>query len=163
MNSVHSDLIVRVARFADAPLFWEWANDKEVRDNSWSPATVELSRHLVWFKDKLESKDSKIYVLESGKDPVAQVRYDRKSRDEAEIDFSVSSKWRGKGVGTNALRLTREDARSSLGVCRVVGVVKTNNVGSCRAFQKASFTEGDEREIHGQPCRTFYWPQGVQR
>ena len=163
MYSELSEFVVRIARVGDAQLFWEWANDREVRDNSWSPREVELSSHLAWFKGKIESKDSKMYVLESEARPVAQVRYDRTLRGEAEIDFSVSSKWRGQGLGTKALLLTKEDARRSLGVCRVVGIVKSANVGSCKAFLKASFVEGDETITNGQLCRTFYWPQRPQQ
>ena len=151
--------MVRVAEMSDAPLFWDWANDREVRQNSWSSKEVELTSHLSWFKGKIESKDSRVYVLESEVGPVAQVRYDRTLCNEAEIDFSVSSKWRGQGVGTEALRLTKEAARDFLGVCRLFGIEKSNNFGSCKAFLKASFVEGDQTEIKGQPCRTFYWPK----
>ena len=142
---------------SDAPLFWDWANDREVRQNSWSSKEVELTSHLSWFKGKIESKDSRVYVLESEVGPVAQVRYDRTLCNEAEVDFSESSKWRGQGVGTEALRLTKEDARVFLGVCRLFGIVKSNNFGApSRSFIQSDFWKNRPLRRLGTGFSTFH-------
>jgi RimJ/RimL family protein N-acetyltransferase len=97
-------------------------------------------------------------MLEIDGEPQGQVRYDKISSDEAEIDVSIAPEHRGQGMGTLALCLTRDLAINDLGVSRVVGIVMTSNLASSAAFRKAGFIEGDRRTVKGHECRIFVWP-----
>ncbi|MDP6403372.1 MAG: GNAT family N-acetyltransferase [SAR202 cluster bacterium] len=155
-NSLRSH--VRTAQITDLELFWRWANDPVTRWNSFSPNEISLKEHSEWFRRTIASPSSRIYVVELDDEPVGQVRFDKVSSDEAEIDVYIAPEHRGRGLGTLALRLTREMARKDLGIAGVIGIVKTSNPASCAAFQKADFVESEGRIVKGHECRVFLWP-----
>ena len=158
MSQQPETLRVRVIGRDDLELLWRWATDPDVRRISLSPSEISLESHAKWFRAKMASPDSRIYVVELAGDPVGQVRYDRVSRAEAEIDVSIAAEHRGKGLGTRALALTREIAREELDVERVVGIVKVSNPASSAAFRKAGFSDMEQRLVEDQLCDVFCWP-----
>lgn len=158
-----SELHVRPAEARDGELLWRWANDSAVRDNAFSPDTIPLESHLAWFQGKLDSPDSRIYILEWKGRAAGQVRYDRTDDGDAEIDFSVSADHRGLGLGTPALTLTRERALSDLRVGCVVGFVLESNVASQKAFLRAGFGEEDKRHVQGRLSHVYSWPPRAAR
>lgn len=158
MSCSTADLGVRPAEITDVELLWHWANDPDVRRFSFSPENIRLRSHTEWFRRKIASASSRIYVIERAGAPVGQVRYDRVSPDEAEIDISIAAEHRGQGYGPLALELTGDRALKELEVHRVVGIVVESNVGSCAAFQKAGFVECPTRLVRGRKCRVFSGP-----
>ena len=158
MSCCAADLGVRPVEATDVELLWHWANDPDVRRFSFSPEKIPLQSHAEWFRRIIASASSRIYVIERGGVPIGQVRYDRVSPDEAEIDISIAAEHRGQGYGPLALELTGNRARGELEVQRVVGIVVESNVGSCAAFQKAGFVECPARLVRGCTCRVFSWP-----
>lgn len=134
-------LEIREADFNDVVPLWRLANDSGVRSNSFNPDPIPFERHLEWYKSKLTSPESCIWIVEFGGTIAAQVRYDRVGDGAAEIDFSVSPALRGRGIGTQALVLSVNLAFERLRVDRVRGVVKKANAASAGAFKKAGFTQ----------------------
>ncbi len=130
-----------------------------MRKYSFSPEKIPFGKHLEWFRRKVSSLGSRIYVIELESEPIGQVRYERVSASEAEVDISVALEHRGHGLGSLALSLTREMACKELNVNRVVGIVIASNDPSCAAFRKAGFVEQEPRPVHGHPCRVFCWSQ----
>jgi UDP-2,4-diacetamido-2,4,6-trideoxy-beta-L-altropyranose hydrolase len=104
-----NDIQLRKASEEDALQLWKLANEKEVRGNSFSPDPISYDEHVKWFREKLESKSSVIYILNVSGVLLAQVRYDRKD-NAAEIDYAVTPGSRGKNLGTNILMMTWEIA-----------------------------------------------------
>lgn len=151
-------LTLRPARPEDAPLFWEWANDPAVRSQAFTPQAIPLEEHLAWFRSKMAGPDSLLLVVEDDGVPVGQVRFDRRSADEAEIDVSVARAHRGRGVGSQALRLGSARARDHLGVTSLVGVVFEENLTSRAAFRAAGFAETEAQEIRGHRCVVYRLP-----
>ena len=148
-------LRVRSACFQDAELLWRWANDPSVRANSFHPEAIPLDEHIEWYKEKLTSSDTRIWILELDQVPVAQVRYDRVDTDTAEIDFSVVPDYRGRGLGTRALVLTSGMAYKNLGVKSLKGVVFSANEASVRAFAKADFECVGQKQVSDKLCNIF--------
>lgn len=152
------DLAVRPARWEDAQLLWRWANDPVVRANAFRPEAIPLEAHLAWFRGKLAAAGTRIYIVEHGGVPAAQVRYDADGDKEALIDVSVAPEHRGRGLGAEALRRTAPRACQELGVAAVVGVVLEANAASRAAFRAAGFAEAARRVEQGRPCVVFRWP-----
>lgn len=146
---------VRRARMHDAEMLWQWANDPKVRANSFHSEAIPLDEHLKWYQEKLASPDTRIWLLEFDRVPVAQVRYELTPLDTAEIGFSVVSDYRGKGLGTQVLVLTSDMACRELGVKRLTGVVFSSNEASARAFTKAGFECVGEELVSGRRCCIF--------
>ena len=148
-------LRVRPACFQDAELLWQWADDPAVRANSFHPEAIPPAEHIEWYQGKLDSPDTRIWILELDRVPVAQIRYDRVHTDTAEIDFSVVSDYRGRGLGTKTLVLTSGMACKELDVKRLKGIVFSSNLASVRAFTKAGFECVGQEQVSDKPCTIF--------
>ena len=148
-------LRVRCACFQDAELLWQWANDPTVRMSSFRPESIPLDEHIEWYKEKLASPDTRIWILELNQVPVAQVRYDRVNTDTAEISFSVVSEHRGRGLGTRSLVLTSGMVCRELGVKRLRGRVFSSNDASVRVFTKAGFECVGQEQVSDKLCMIF--------
>ncbi|MGB0383332.1 MAG: UDP-2,4-diacetamido-2,4,6-trideoxy-beta-L-altropyranose hydrolase [Ardenticatenaceae bacterium] len=148
---------IRAAGFQDAELLWQWANDPIVRANSFHPEAIPLDEHIEWYKRKVESPETRIFILELNRVPVAQIRYDRVDAETAKIGFSVLYEYRGKGLGTRLLVMTSTLACQELNVKRLKGVVFTSNKASARAFTKAGFECVGQEYISDKLCYLFVW------
>lgn len=144
----------RPAEEGDALAIWRLANDPQVRANSYSQAPIPLADHLRWFGRKVAAPETRYWVYDVAGVVAAQVRYDRVSKAEAEIHFAVAPAFRGRGLGTEALRTWRR-ACSELGVSAIYGLVLTENLASARAFRSAGYAEDGMVEQHGRRSFRF--------
>ncbi len=148
-------IAVRPATTDDAVPIWRLVNDPVVRSHSFTPETIPLDRHLEWFRGKLVSPGTRVWVLELARTLAAEVRYDRVDEETAEVHFAVVPALRGRGLGATALRLTWDAACRELRVKRVRGLVFRGNVASARAFEKAGFVRLDDVQVRGRQCHVF--------
>jgi RimJ/RimL family protein N-acetyltransferase len=125
-----------LAKFDDAKLFFEWANDKAVRSNSLNVETILWEEHLKWFKNKLQSQ-SKIYLLLKDMIPVGQIRFDLIDKFWI-VDYSIDEKFRGKGLGKIIVELAIKKFNEG---DIIKAIVKYDNVSSLKVFQKLGFEE----------------------
>ena len=65
---------VRKAVSVDAALYFEWANDAEVRANSFQTAPIEWNNHVQWFQATIESTTNALYVYCVNGIPAGQIR-----------------------------------------------------------------------------------------
>ena len=130
---------IRSVKWKDKDLLWRWANDPVVRKNSFNSDQIPMDEHSRWLKGKLDSSKTCFIIIEQDSNPVAQVRYDSISENEAEVSFTVAKEYRGKGIGSAALKLTFEEACKSLQVDRIRGITLESNKASQRVFHKAGY------------------------
>ena len=154
-NRTTDDICVRRACIQDGELLWKWANDQSVRASAFHADTISLKEHIRWYQNKLNSADTLIWIIESGGQPVAQIRYDRVNPDTAEIDISVAANCRGMGLGTKALVLTSNISGRELGVKHIKGTVFVSNKASSRVFTKAGFKIAGRERVSDQICDIF--------
>jgi RimJ/RimL family protein N-acetyltransferase len=88
---------------------------------------------------------------------VGQVRYDKTDDRTAEVDVSIDTAWRGKGFGSEILRLSVAASCRDLGVRHVVAVIKSDNAASLRAFVSAGFVRSHDEIRGGVPCAVLTW------
>jgi len=157
LDSTQGVLHVRPAVDGDKLLFWSWANDPDVRVNSFSVDKIPYDSHSKWFDSKLKSKLTCMYILELDGDPVGQIRYDNFTDGIAEVDFSITKAQRGHGFGTLIIEMTCHKACIELSVVSLVGFVKSSNQSSCRVFEKAGFIKNKSTIREGQKCEEFSW------
>lgn len=147
-------LTARMARPHDARAIWEWRNDPVTRQNSLRTEPIAWKDHCEWFRQHLASPTTRLYVVEDqGGRPVAQVRYERLNHDLADVHITVAPGDRGRGVGTEALRMTMPLAVHSLQVRRVAAAIKKRNEASLRAFLRVGFRL-EERGLGDARCET---------
>ncbi|MBX7071105.1 MAG: UDP-2,4-diacetamido-2,4,6-trideoxy-beta-L-altropyranose hydrolase [Microthrixaceae bacterium] len=123
---------------ADAERYWQWANDADVRAASFHPDPIPWDDHQRWFRSRVESADSLLFVARSGGDPIGQIRFDRDG-DRAVIAFSLDRAARGAGLGAPLLLAGLDAMRSRWPGSRAIGVVRSNNIASRRSFELAGF------------------------
>jgi ribosomal protein S18 acetylase RimI-like enzyme len=137
-----SRLTVRRAQASDCDLYFAWANDAEVRKNSFSPSLIPYEDHVKWFFKRLKVPNSRLLVgFDFNGNPVGQVRFDFKEQRNAWIvDISVDPNCRGKGVGKNLMA----EGLNWLRVCNeantlVEAEVLDSNPGSMQLFERNGF------------------------
>lgn len=138
------DIFFRKANQDDCDLLYRWANDDVVRANSFRQDKIKYEDHVNWFRNKMASKDSIIYICSVENKPVAQVRIDIDG-NEGCINYSVAETYRGRGIGTIILaKLPEIISRDKINVNNLIGKVKYSNMPSIKAFRSALYEEKAE-------------------
>ena len=153
-----SEITIRPAGRGDALLLWQWANDPLTRRNSFSSAAISWDDHQAWCAKKLTAPDCRLWIMQIGDLPVAQIRYDRIVSENgvaAEISFSVAPGFRGLQLGSRLLAATTPRAAVELAADHIHGVALQGNEASHRAFLRAGFVAAEGRRIDGRLCTVF--------
>lgn len=140
------DLSLRRVGSSDARMLFDWANDPEVRSNSFCTDAIKWEDHLRWFERKLRDPSSHIFIAVLSGVPVGQIRLDVIGED-AEIGYSIAREHRGRGLSTKMVALAEVEARSF--ARRLVAHVKSDNVRSIAVFERRDFL----REVAGDHLR----------
>jgi len=132
-------LNLRAAHGADVGLYFVWANDPQVRRQSFRTEAIPWLVHECWFRARLEDSRSTLFVLEANSLPVGQIRFDEEA-EEVRIDYSVESQFRGRGWGR---RLVELGMRRLLERGRLIfrAEVKSTNPTSAATFMRLGFHE----------------------
>jgi RimJ/RimL family protein N-acetyltransferase len=158
LNDRKEELSIRAATVEDAELFWHWANDRSVREQSFNIEPINWESHLEWFNRRVASPTTRFYLLLEDDEPVGQIRYDRAADEQsAEIGFSISKEHRGKGLGVEILRLTVRRALQDLDCRKITALVIEGNEASRKAFLRAGFQLEGSTEIKGRQAESFVW------
>ncbi|HTA63659.1 MAG TPA: GNAT family N-acetyltransferase [Bacteroidia bacterium] len=134
-----NELAYRMANENDLIQYYEWANDDEVRNNSFSSDKISLENHKNWFLSKLKSSCCSMYLFLYGGEAAGQVRID-KSNNETVIGISVDKQHRGKSLGIQMLCKSTNDYLSKYKNETIIAYVKETNIASLTIFTKAGFT-----------------------
>ena len=141
---------LRQATIDDCLTYFEWANDAEVRANSFSTNPIGLNVHIDWFKNKIEANDQLWVLTKSVSDtkhfsetgcecechqtPVGQIRL-QKHDLYTEIHYSIAKEHRGQGNGTIIIK----EAMKHITKWPVIAQVKQSNKASRIIFDKLGF------------------------
>lgn len=135
-----SKLQARHATLKDENLLFKWVNDPIARINAFISEPITSETHHDWFLDKLKNTNScHLFIIESKNQiPVGQVRFEFVNNI-WRIDFSIASIFRGKGIGSVALRVALERMNIEEPGASVFAQVKTGNRSSQRVFEQLGF------------------------
>ena len=141
MQKGKSHFYLRRANIDDMMLFFDWVNEKTVRQNSFSTDIISIDNHKAWFEKSLKNKDRYIYVLMKDDLPLGQIRFDV-SDEKAEIDYSIDKSYRKKGFGNIIISLGIEEIIKDCDrVKTIVAKVKGTNAYSQKCFLRNGFEE----------------------
>lgn len=105
-------LDLQEAKESDAEILYHWKNDPIARENSFCQKEVTWEEHTSWLSQKLKEKECSIYICRMGNIPVGQIRLDIEAEQAtAVISYSVDKDFRGKGIGTQMIKLIAEKVR----------------------------------------------------
>jgi UDP-2,4-diacetamido-2,4,6-trideoxy-beta-L-altropyranose hydrolase len=137
---------VRRASPADAELYFRWANDPEVRANSYQSEPIEWANHVRWFETTLAQKSAALYLYIINGEPAGQIRLNIEEST-ATINYSVDANHRGKGLGKWLLQhisLLAQVNHEELTALQ--GWVKKKNIASMKAFLSAGYRVIEEND-----------------
>lgn len=138
----------------DMMLLYRWANDAEVRKNSFSSKPIDLAEHKAWFEKIFEDENVKMYLLYVNENPAAQVRL-IVDGDEATIHYSVASEFRCMGYGKYLISSLYKKVREELlQINKLIAYVKPDNIASRSVFIVNGYTEVQEGRFEKEIDRT---------
>jgi RimJ/RimL family protein N-acetyltransferase len=139
----------RMAKQEDAQLYFNWANDPEVRKNSFHTNPISYEDHVKWFNSKLISGKCYFYLFSNIQGvPVGQVRIDSHP-EETIIGISLDSAFRGKDLSRKLLKMATTDYLERHPNEKISAYVKSENISSYKSFLAASFKEVQSVNIEG--------------
>lgn len=123
----------------DMMLLYEWANDKEVRKNSFQTHTIAIEEHKKWFQKKLKSVHCSMYIYMVDDEPVGQIRLEYEG-NRGTIDYTIDKKFRGQGYGKNILELAEQQVKNNrTEIIYLMGEVKEENIASRKKFEELEY------------------------
>lgn len=130
---------LREATELDMDLLYGWANDSEVRKNSFKTDLISHEDHVKWFHQIMKDENVLQFVLMEGDIPVGQIRLNL-DKDSAEIGYSIAAEFRGKGYGHKILQLLIQKIRENCPqVKKLVAKVKPENAASKKLFESEGY------------------------
>ncbi|TVL51523.1 hypothetical protein AYJ00_07240 [Shewanella algae] len=150
-----SNVNIRKAELTDAELLYSWANNIEVRANSFNPQPIDFDEHFVWLQRKLSDSNTQLLIGLHDNVAFGQVRFDKDSNGFYEVDIHVSSDAKGRGLGKVLLRSGIEQVKKTsadLQESCFLAVVFEENIASYRLFRSCGFEEIERKKIKDIPC-----------
>ena len=132
---------LRPITYDDTDLIVKWRNLDVVRNNFFYREEFTASTHINWMDTKVKSGEVVQYIIEADGRPVGStyLRDIDREKSSAEYGVFIGEDVRGRGIGTEALRLTLDKVRSELGLKRIIARAIEGNAASINCFLHAGF------------------------
>jgi deoxyribonuclease IV len=118
------------------------SNEDDVRHNSINVGKITWDNHVIWFNEKISSKDCCYFVVKNEQDNfVGQVRFDKVDAEQEACVISVSlrKEFRGKGLGTTVLVEGAKQLFKNSETKKIYAYIKPENMPSIKAFRKVGY------------------------
>ncbi|MBI2722904.1 MAG: GNAT family N-acetyltransferase [Bacteroidetes bacterium] len=159
INNELKDVVIHTAYFdrltiteailSDVDLYYNWANDPNVRKFSFQQNPISYDNHVDWFKSKINDPSFKFYLFENKKkQKIGQVRINKNS-DETIVGISIASEYRGLGYGAKMLVLACTTYFALHPTNQITAYIKADNIASINIFKKAGFSHEEPLNING--------------
>lgn len=144
--NVSKNISSRLATPDDLLLYLNWANDPEVRANSFNSEAIKLENHRDWFLREVQNPRTLLLVFEYGGTPFGQTRF-HSEHDQSLLNYSIDKEFRGQGLGAQmidkALELLHE---SQPHIHSIIAKVKADNHSSIKVLERSGFAKHSEQE-----------------
>jgi UDP-2,4-diacetamido-2,4,6-trideoxy-beta-L-altropyranose hydrolase len=139
---INDNFFLRRAVKGDVDTYFRWANDKDVRANSFKSDAISYDTHCSWFNLNIDSSESYLYIFSSGENvPIANIRF-KVENETATLSYLIDERFRGLGLGKEILAQgTNFFFQDNQYVKTVQGFVKADNTASVKAFIASHFQE----------------------
>lgn len=120
---------------------FNWANDAEVRKNSFTNNKILYEDHIKWFNNKINSDKCIIFIVQFKYTPVGQVRIDIEG-ETGVISYSIDKSYRGKGLAIVMLSLLEDEIKKNgIYIDKLIGFVKFENIASQKVFENLKYNK----------------------
>ncbi len=135
-----TNLYLRQAEKDDAELILNWRNDKLSREHSFDKSIIDHDSHMIWYENRLNDPECRMYMLMRGADNVGHIRLDIRD-GVGKISYMIAPSERGKGYGTAIIRLCEDMVSEDLDM--LLGLVENDNEASLKCFRKNGYSESE--------------------
>jgi len=133
-------LTFRFAKQEDYYLYFSWANDDLVRQQSFNKEPIKLKEHELWFKNKISSKNTFLYLFLFNEIPIGQVRIEKDvNNTTSTIGISIAKEFRGKSFGVQMLNIAVNNFFENNPTFVIYAYIKIDNISSIKTFKSACF------------------------
>lgn len=133
------DITLKPASKKACDLLFNWANDEDVRKNSFTDNKILYKDHIKWFNNKINSDKCFIFILYFAEIPAGQIRIDIENENGV-ISYSIDKDFRGKGLSEIMIsQLEAEVKKNKEYINKLVGYVKFGNVISQKVFENLKY------------------------
>ena len=130
----------RKAISKDVDVYYKWANESTVRDQSYNSQPIDFKSHVKWFHEKINDENcSMIVFYDEENEATGQVRIEKNDTNNAIIGISIDSNKRGKGYATKMLEISTDNFLDSNSLIIIHAYIKESNIASKKIFEKAGF------------------------
>lgn len=124
------------------------SNDPLVRQNSFNQNPIKFEDHQKWFATKLADQNCFFYVVRSGTQFVASIRFDLDENQRFVTSIQIAQDFRGQGLASAIIN----DAVSILllekPLSPIIAYIKKGNESSLKAFLKSGYEITNDSEIY---------------
>lgn len=154
-------LSFRKASLADTKLYFDWANDSIVREQSYNSDEIDFESHKKWFETKLEDDSCMLLLFQNEeKINVGQIRIQKENKNQALIGISIAAEHRGKGYAKEMLLLASNYFIEINDSYFINAYIKEQNLSSKQAFEKAGFEL--QNIINYENCSSFHFVKKIR-
>jgi UDP-2,4-diacetamido-2,4,6-trideoxy-beta-L-altropyranose hydrolase len=165
LMGLQQPLRLRPAKLSDEALLLRWANDSQVRANSYSPEPIAPGVHHRWFQTGLTDANRLLLIAsDTSGCPLGQIRFDLQHPvsnhrpREALIDLSLDRCARGHGLATDLIHMGLQKMQQAWGSeTAAVAMVLAENLASQATFSKAGFHVETHNNMPAQSSTTTRW------
>lgn len=130
----------RKANSKDVDVYYKWANDSTVREQSYNSQPIDYKLHVKWFQTKIYDENCCMIIFyDKYNEAVGQVRIEKNDLNNAIIGISIDSSKRGKGYATKMLKMATDFFLNSNSLIIIHAYIKESNVASKKIFERAGF------------------------
>ena len=153
-SKFNRELTYRRASEEDMLMYFDWANDEEVRRQSFQTGAILLENHEKWFYKKIADPDCIMLVFENdNQEPVGQIRMEKQKNEEGfSIGISIAQHARNKGYATKMFIAASDYFFSLFPAEKIIAYIRAENISSTRSIEKAGFLFLQHIEVEGVPC-----------
>ena len=152
MHGIQGAIRLRPATSTDEALLLRWANDPQVRANSFTLEPITPADHHQWFRKGLANQNRLLLVATTADGcPIGQFRLDRQPTgaygvaSQAKLSFLLDRCARGQGLAVELVRLGLQVMEQRWGRdIDVLAEVLTSNPASNACFARAGFIRESE-------------------
>ncbi|MGY6523502.1 MAG: GNAT family N-acetyltransferase [Mongoliitalea sp.] len=144
IHSKTSDsLYLRDVVIEDVHITYTWANDPNTRKYAFNQGIIPLEDHQNWFSRKMNDQNCIYQLFEKGSETLGSIRFDVNGQ-EGLISYLIEPDQTGKGYGTKMLDLAVRNIETRRPDIKMLkGLVKKENLGSKKIFEKLGFERKD--------------------
>jgi len=144
-NPQDNQIRLRCAKGEDARMVFRWRNDPYLIARGSSQRAVTWAEHQEWFKENQRSDHRVMFIIQRGRLPLGQIRFDRLNNSSCVISVYLLEEFTHKGYGVSAIRYGCREIFNLWDIQEVVAYVRHDNPVARLAFIKAGFIESDPK------------------